>query len=62
MTASLFISFILFQEAPVGKKKKKVRKKKIIYKEIVLFLKLKAFKFQCHHQQGSCIPLNCVRV
>ena len=26
MTASLFISFILFQEAPVGKKKKKKRK------------------------------------
>lgn len=60
MIASLLISFILFQEAPIGKKKG--RKKKIIYKEIVLFLKLKGFKFQCHCQQGSCIPLNCVRV
>ena len=34
MTASLFISFILFQEAPVGKKKKKKegRKKSFIKK------------------------------
>ena len=28
MTASLFISFILFQEAPVGKKKKKRKEEK----------------------------------